>query len=292
MKKKNEKTQEDYGFSSAEEAFNYLKKRGYDVQWNNVPMLHYEDTIPAGKPNGIGDVTADLVMVPKYLIDLGAQYTVNVKGDSMKDADIDSGDLLAVKNCPIPEEGDMVVAALDGELTVKNFHRSDRGDYILVPRNHDYEPIDMKEFAESKIIGKVMAIVKPVRCTPTRELRKYLGTIEEELLPPPTDNLVKMGIQIVNLKMKKLRHWYPVYRSLVDANVIEKGDYEGFIEYVNGLFPDNDFSITKDALQRMAVGSFDKPVKKWKDETAPVHGSTFLFYKEIAVTMLKTMGRF
>ena len=69
-----------------------------------------------------------------------ADYLLRVYGLSMRDAGIVDGDLLAVHRTPIANNGQLVVARIDGEVTVKRFSRE--GDQVtLAPANEDFSPI-------------------------------------------------------------------------------------------------------------------------------------------------------
>ena len=75
-----------------------------------------------------------------------ADYLLRVSGDSMKDIGIHDGDLLAVHRTPHAENGQIVVARIDDEVTVKRYRQ--RGAIVrLLPENPDYEPIrvDLRE---------------------------------------------------------------------------------------------------------------------------------------------------
>ncbi|NNJ95366.1 MAG: repressor LexA, partial [Halobacteria archaeon] len=75
-----------------------------------------------------------------------ADYLLRVTGDSMRDIGIHDGDLLAVHRTRRAENGQIVVARLDDEVTVKRFRQ--RGSIVrLLPENPDYEPIrvDLRE---------------------------------------------------------------------------------------------------------------------------------------------------
>jgi repressor LexA len=75
-----------------------------------------------------------------------ADYLLRVSGDSMRDIGICNGDLLAVHRTRRAENGQIVVARLDDEVTVKRFRQ--RGSIVrLLPENPDYEPIrvDLRE---------------------------------------------------------------------------------------------------------------------------------------------------
>lgn len=80
-------------------------------------------------------------------------FALRVKGDSMVEAQIYEGDLAIVSPQATAEDGDIVVALLEDEVTLKKFHRV--GDYIaLLPANTNYAPIIGREFSiQGKLIG-------------------------------------------------------------------------------------------------------------------------------------------
>ncbi|MES2501806.1 MAG: S24 family peptidase [Pseudomonadota bacterium] len=72
---------------------------------------------------------------------------VPVKGDSMKDLGIMHGDTVVVQKRPIAYEGDIVVAIIDNEFTIKTLGK-ENGKYVLIPANLDFEVIRPKELFE------------------------------------------------------------------------------------------------------------------------------------------------
>ena len=70
-----------------------------------------------------------------------ADYLLRVTGDSMKDAGILDGDLLAVQNTQMARDGQIVVARIEDEVTVKRLKRSGAYTVKLLPENAEYEPI-------------------------------------------------------------------------------------------------------------------------------------------------------
>lgn len=98
------------------------------------------------------DLNAFLVKRP------AATYFVRVEGDSMNGAGIYDGDILVVDRSLAPADGDVAVAALDGDFTVKTLRR--RGGALwLEPANPDYPPIKVDEGHELKIFGRVTAAI-------------------------------------------------------------------------------------------------------------------------------------
>jgi len=87
-------------------------------------------------------------------------FLLRVEGDSMIGAHIIAGDLALVKQQPGAENGDIVVALVGDEATVKRFHRS--ADAVsLRPENPKYRPIVVKRGErEAMIVGKVVAIIR------------------------------------------------------------------------------------------------------------------------------------
>nr|CRH06175.1 LexA repressor [Candidatus Magnetococcus massalia] len=87
----------------------------------------------------------------------GRCFALEVQGDSMIEAEIHEGDLLIVRQQPLAENGDIVVALLGEEATVKRLFIS--GEQIeLRPANSAYAPIEIAPDDELKILGKVLAV--------------------------------------------------------------------------------------------------------------------------------------
>jgi len=83
-------------------------------------------------------------------------FALRVQGYSMKDAGILDGDLVVVHKTPEANNGDIVVALLGDEATVKTFYRED-GHFRLQPQNPDFEPIITKELY---ILGRVVGVMR------------------------------------------------------------------------------------------------------------------------------------
>lgn len=81
-------------------------------------------------------------------------FALNVVGESMRDIGILDGDIVICKKTPVAENGEIVVAMIDGEATVKSFYKED--NYVrLQPHNPDFEPIITDDVT---ILGKVIAL--------------------------------------------------------------------------------------------------------------------------------------
>ena len=88
-------------------------------------------------------------------------YLLRVEGNSMLNAGILDGDLLAVHRTPEAQNGQIVVARLDDEVTVKRFKRSGH-QVSLLPENHEFEPmlVDLRH-QELVIEGRAVGVIRP-----------------------------------------------------------------------------------------------------------------------------------
>jgi SOS regulatory protein LexA len=100
-----------------------------------------ESPVHAGLPNPIDDGEADALTIDDYLIEHPSQTVlVRVKGDSMIDAGILDGDLVVVEKAAAAKRGDIVIAIVDGQFTLKRLEL-DRGAFVLKPENKAYPVI-------------------------------------------------------------------------------------------------------------------------------------------------------
>ena len=83
-------------------------------------------------------------------------FLIEMAGDSMKEAGILDGDLCIAKRLDTPEEGDIVVADIDGNITIKRLYRGS-GYYRLEPENHRLRPIIVRDV---RFLGKVIGILR------------------------------------------------------------------------------------------------------------------------------------
>ncbi len=120
--------------------------------------------VAAGTPIGAdgalaaGDVERHLLL-DRAMFFPTPDYLLKVQGDSMVDDGIFDGDLIAVHRTPVAENGQIVVARIDGELTVKRFQRDSRR-ITLLPRNPDYAPIIVAADADFAIEGLYCGLVR------------------------------------------------------------------------------------------------------------------------------------
>ena len=121
---------------------------------------------PAGRVPIVGNVAAGSPILAQECIedyltfDAGhpgdVHFALRVRGESMLNAGILPGDLVVVRQQQTCNQGEIVVAMIDDEATVKRFSRKN-GHIWLLPENDDYEPIDG---TYAQILGKVVAVVR------------------------------------------------------------------------------------------------------------------------------------
>ena len=112
--------------------------------------------IAAGTPILAEQEVTDEFPLPRELTGEGDLYILSVVGESMRDAGILDGDYVVVRSQNVAEIGDFVVAMIDGNATVKEFHR-DRTGVWLLPHNDAFDPIPGDE---ATILGKVVTVLR------------------------------------------------------------------------------------------------------------------------------------
>ena len=115
--------------------------------------------VSAGFPSPAEDYLDGCLDLNKHLISQpAATYFVRVAGESMIKAGIFPGDLLIVDRSAEPQDKNVVIASLNGELTVKRI-RMQNGGVTLVPENEDYHPRRIDAEMEFEVWGVVTNVV-------------------------------------------------------------------------------------------------------------------------------------
>jgi repressor LexA len=147
-----------------------LSKAGFiertpDGVW--VPMRQFfarplaESAVPAGMPVSIDSGQGELFIIDEMLIDTPSKTTlIPVKGDSMIEAGIHDGDVAVVEKRNLANVGDIVVAIVDDEFTLKTLDK-ERGKYILRPANPAYPVIRPQGTLE--IFGVLIGLIRKYR---------------------------------------------------------------------------------------------------------------------------------
>jgi repressor LexA len=143
-----------------------LKKENFlnqDALGRLVPERIYGQTkvlgmVQAGFPTPAEEELVDTISLDDYLIEnKDATFMLKVSGDSMKDAGIVEGDLVLADRSVTPRPGDIVIAEVDSEWTMKYLRKSG-GKLWLEPANEKYKPIYPEQ--ELKIAAVVKAVIR------------------------------------------------------------------------------------------------------------------------------------
>jgi repressor LexA len=125
------------------------------VKPSGLPLV---GTVAAGQPILAEENIEDYVQVPDLAGGDEGEYLLQIRGDSMKNAGILPGDYVVVRPQETATDGEIVVALVGEEATVKRFFRED--DHIrLQPENEAMEPIRSRE---ARVIGRVVGVFRRV----------------------------------------------------------------------------------------------------------------------------------
>jgi DNA polymerase V len=120
----------------------------------------YLSRVRAGQPEPTEDDIDEVIDLNEHLIKHPEEtYFVRVEGYSMADAGIGDGDVLIVDRHVEADDGDIVIAALDGELTVKRLRKRD-GGLFLQPENDGYSAIPVSEANDLVLWGVVRHVIR------------------------------------------------------------------------------------------------------------------------------------
>lgn len=119
----------------------------------SVPLL---GNVAAGVPiTAVENLEGYVAYIPRRG-ENGELFALKIKGDSMTQIGILDGDVVIVEKTPEVQNGEIAVAMIEGEATVKTFFR-ENGQIRLQPENPDYEPIIVKD---AQILGRVLASMR------------------------------------------------------------------------------------------------------------------------------------
>lgn len=128
-----------------------------------LPLPLYLSHVSAGFPSPADDYVERTLDLNQHLIEHpAATYFVKASGNSMINAGIHSGDILIVDRSLTPKDKSIVIAALNGELTVKRL-RKIKGKIQLLAENDQYQPIEIEEESSLEIWGVVIYVIHSLR---------------------------------------------------------------------------------------------------------------------------------
>lgn len=250
-------------------------------------------SVPCGSPTELGEEDIDdYILLPKKLVGQNPEMFVPCHGDSMKDAGYENGDLLRVRFGMDAQDGDNVLAYIDGACTVKSLFTDEDGTKWLVPQNENYKAIHLTEDMDVKILGVVVAVEKGrVRASSrqmlqsVRRAKNMLRTASKLPEEKVDEIIIKMGDEV-----KHARQWYAVFRAMIDYAVVAEDSVQEFCERVKTLLPEHGHLPSHKEISRMAVQSFAKQVSMWRPDNAPVSGARYMDYLNIALLAGKLLG--
>lgn len=139
-----------------------MKPRAIELLGGEEPETPPVVTVPlvgevaAGTPITAEQEYLEMLPLPESFVGSGEHFILNVRGSSMIDIGILDGDMVVVRRQETADNGEIVVAMIDGEATVKRFYR-ENGGFRLQPENAAMEPIFTDHVV---ILGKVTALLR------------------------------------------------------------------------------------------------------------------------------------
>jgi len=120
------------------------------------------ESIPAGFPSPAEDYLEKTLDLNEHLVlHPEATFFVRVSGDSMTGAGIHHDDLLVVDRSQTPRPGNVIIAYVDGEFTVKRLRKTETG-LELAPENPNYDPIPLTSETDFEVWGVVRHVIHAV----------------------------------------------------------------------------------------------------------------------------------
>ena len=136
-------------------------ERGRLIPGSIASSVKILGTVEAGFPSPAEEDLSDTLSLDDLLVkNPQATFMLKVSGYSMSEAGILPGDMVIVDKVQVPKSGDIVIAEVDGEWTIKYLDK--KGDSVtLIPANPEFKPIKPKK--ELKIAGVVTAVIRKYR---------------------------------------------------------------------------------------------------------------------------------
>ena len=135
-------------------------KPKYNYENNVFAKVPIVGRVAAGSPiTAIENIEGSVIVDPAFIKKAEDSFALRVKGDSMINSGIFENDLVIVTPNKNPMNGEIVVAMLDDEATVKTFENKNN-KIRLIPSNDNYQPIEITTDREFSIVGKVIGVVR------------------------------------------------------------------------------------------------------------------------------------
>jgi DNA polymerase V len=129
---------------------------------DRIDLPLFLESVSAGFPSPAEDYLEGRLDLNEHLIrNPYATFFVRVTGDSMIDAGIYSNDILIVDRSLQPKDGNIVIAVINGDLTVKRLQRA-KNKLFLIPENKNYNPIEITSDMNFEVWGVVTTVIHSV----------------------------------------------------------------------------------------------------------------------------------
>lgn len=131
---------------------------------SSLKLPLYLEPVKAGFPSPASDYSENALDFNELLVrNKPASFCLRVSGDSMRNAGIFPGDILLADRSLKPVHRDIVVAAVEGEFTLKRLLFSAGGGIVLHPENPLYPDLELHSGEELEIFGVVRAVIRQLK---------------------------------------------------------------------------------------------------------------------------------
>lgn len=137
-------------------AMELLKDEDKEQSFISVPLL---GPVAAGSPILAEENYDDYLEIPTFMLGKGEHFALTVRGDSMMNVGIMHGDTIIVHKQSTANNGDIVVALLQGDATVKRYFK-ENGHFRLQPENNSMAPIYTSSV---EVLGKVVSVFRVIK---------------------------------------------------------------------------------------------------------------------------------
>ena len=200
-----------------DDAVQLLKDAGWQPMVCDTAVPYFDNGVPAGIPQDLGEYSGESVMLPKEVMEYEPMIMIRGRGESMCGAGIENGDMVTLLLDTNVEDGDIVVAWLDGEATLKVFYRDEAGEAWLVPQNEKYQPIRLRDFTNVWILGKVVDVKKHLPRVPFRHIQQYMKNVKREQGESPDDANLTLRIALLQDAINRLVEYDPELVEVSEA---------------------------------------------------------------------------
>lgn len=261
--------------------FGQLAKEGWKPRL--CSEFRYEEIGESSDSMMCCDSFEQYMMLPPELLSMHPTAAINVKDDSMIDADIKKGDVLIIRYIDCFEDGDVVMARINGKMCIRCYCEDCEGNIWLVPQNDKYDAVMIKD-TDIIIFARVQQYIRTVPHLQYKSCRKAIDKVKNKYIMPKkvTEQHAKWVIVKIAPQIKVARLWFAVYRPLVQRMVVANKDYDYFCNLVKQVVPNHDKLPIGEEIRRRDDDCFRWDVEKWTPLSAPVKGATYYKYKRLA----------